>query len=230
MNKGLNRDSWLQTIPLQWQAARAGRGQSQLERHYLQKCKQASLLRLLGVLEGQHPPEKVHRLYTQKTKRRGGDKSQQRRSPNTSSPELLGPGKGTKRRPNQVCASEDYRAPEPEQLRPGRYKQPRAGLGWFPTEQPRAWAVWAGRLHAPWEGAGPVWLRHCEHTPVLFVCSVPPSPQRDWKSEPKKKKGVHHRPLCVRVEIRHWRDQQTEEAITEGTTLEATGNRLKPCR
>jgi len=26
-----------------------------------------------------------------------------------------------------------------------------------------------------------------------------------------------------------WRDQQTEEAITEGTTLEATGNRLKPC-
>ena len=27
---------------------------------------------------------------------------------NTSSPELLGPGKGSKRRPNQICASEDY--------------------------------------------------------------------------------------------------------------------------
>ena len=37
----------------------------------------------------------------------GGDKSQRPRSPNTWSPELLGPGKGTKRRPNQVCASED---------------------------------------------------------------------------------------------------------------------------
>ena len=61
-------------------------------------------------------------------------------------------------------------------------------------------------------------LRHCEHTPVLFVCSVPPSPQRDWKSEPKK--SVHHCPFCVRAEIRHWRDQQTEEAKTEGTTLE----------
>ena len=41
----------------------------------------------------------------------------------------------------------------------------------------------------------------------------------------KKKKSVHHRHLCVRVEIRHGRGQQTEEAITEGTTLEATGSR-----
>ena len=30
--------------------------------------------------------------------------TQQSRSPNTSSPELLGPGKSTKRRPNRVCA------------------------------------------------------------------------------------------------------------------------------
>ena len=38
------------------------------ERHYLPNCKQASLLtRLLGVLDGQHPPEKVRWLYTQKT-------------------------------------------------------------------------------------------------------------------------------------------------------------------
>ena len=38
----------------------------------------------------------------------GGDKPQRLCSPNTSSPELLGPGKGTKRRPNQVCAFEEY--------------------------------------------------------------------------------------------------------------------------
>ena len=31
-----------------------------------------------------------------------------------------------------------------------------------------------------------MWLRHCEHVPVLFVCSTPPSPQCNWKSEPKK--------------------------------------------
>ena len=76
--------------------------------------------------------------------------------------------------------------PEPEQLRPGRGMQPRASLGWFPVEQPRAWAVWAGRVHAPWVGAGPAWLRHCKQTPVLFVCSVPPSPQHYWTSESKK--------------------------------------------
>ena len=60
-----------------------------------------------------------------------------------------------------------------------------------------------------WVRAGPAWLRHCEHMPVLFVCSIPPSPQHDWTSEPKK--CVHHRPPCVRAEIRHWRDQQTEK-------------------
>ena len=46
----------------------------------------------------------------------GGDESQQLPSPNTWSPELLGPGKGTKRRPNQVCASEDFNSSAPEYL------------------------------------------------------------------------------------------------------------------
>ena len=67
------------------------------------------------------------------------------------------------------------RVPEPEWLGPGRCMQPRASLGLFPVEQPRARAVWAGRLHAPLAGADPVWLRHCDRTPVLFVCSIPPS-------------------------------------------------------
>ena len=34
-------------------------------------------------------------------------------------PELLGPGKGTKRSPDQICASEGYLSAEPERLRPG---------------------------------------------------------------------------------------------------------------
>ena len=63
--------------------------------------------KLLGGLDGQHLPEKVRRFYTQITEWRGGDKSQHWRPPNTS-PELLGSGKSTKRRPNRVCASEDY--------------------------------------------------------------------------------------------------------------------------
>ena len=70
------------------------------ERHYLP--------RLLGILDSQHPPEKVRWLYTQITEQQGGDKLQQLHSPNISLSELLGPGKGTKRRPNRICASEDY--------------------------------------------------------------------------------------------------------------------------
>jgi len=40
----------------------------------------------------------------------------------------------------------------------------------------------------PWAGANPVWSIHCEqspHTPLISVCSVPPSPQHNWTSEPK---------------------------------------------
>ena len=48
--------------------------------------------------------------------------------------------------------------------------------------------MWSGRLHVPRVEAGPVWLRHCEHTPVLFVCSVPPSPSATEQVSLKKKK------------------------------------------
>ena len=84
--------------------------------------------------------------------------------------------------------------PEPERLRPGRGMQHRTGLRRFPEEQPRAWAVWAGRAQAPCAGAAPVWLRYCKHTPVLFVCSIPPSRQCEWTSELKTVSTTA--PLC----------------------------------
>ena len=60
--------------------------------------------------------------------------------------------------------------------------------------------------------------------------SLPPHSATEQVSlKRKKKKSVLHHPLCIRAETRHRRVQQTEEAITEGTALEATGNRLKPC-
>ena len=40
--------------------------------------------------------------------------------------------------PTESAPLRTTRVPEPEQLRPGRCKQPRASLGWFPAEQPRA--------------------------------------------------------------------------------------------
>ena len=122
------------------------------------------------------------------------------------------------------------REPGTEWLRPGECIQPRDSIRQFLAEQkPRAWAVYTGKAHTPWEGAKPVWLNYYEHTPVIFVCSVPPSPHHDWTSEPKT--SDHHCPACVRVEIRHWRDQQTEEAkINRGNFFGRDRfNRLKPC-
>ena len=125
-----------------------------------------------------------------------------RRTPHHLSCSELGRAQNTG--PTESVPLRTTRVPEPEQLRLGKCIQPRAGSGQFLVEQPRDWAVWAGWAHAPSAGAGPVWLRHCKHAPVLFVCSVPPSPQGDWKSEPKK---CPPPPPCVRAEIRHRRDQ-----------------------
>ena len=81
------------------------------------------MLRLLGVLASHHPPDKGRQRYTQNTEQQGKAISRSNRARHT--PELLAPGKGRKRRPNRICASEDYLRAEPEQLRPGRCMQPR---------------------------------------------------------------------------------------------------------
>ena len=103
--------------------------------------------------------------------------------------------------PTESVPLRTIQVPEPERLGPGRCMQSRAGLKLFPAEQPRARAVWAGRLHVPGAGADPVWLRHCERTPVLFVCSITPSlpPHRATEQVSLKKKSVLHRPICVRA-------------------------------
>ena len=153
------------TIPLRWQAARAGSGQSQPQSDiiYQTSSRLLCLLRLLGVLD-RHPPKKVCQLYTQKTWVAGTG-------------EVISRSDHARQTPHHLSCSELRRAqnagpteesaplrttwvPEPERLRPGRCMQPRASLGRFPAEQPRAWAVWAGRVHVRWVGAGLVWLRH----------------------------------------------------------------------
>ena len=64
----------------------------------------------------------------------------------------------------------------------GSAHNPGPTLDSSPAEQPGAWAVQTGKAHTPWVGANPVWPRHCEHfphTPVIFVCHVPPSLQHN---------------------------------------------------
>ena len=142
-----------------------------LERHYLPNCKQASLLSLLGVLDSHHPPDKGRQRYTQNTEQQGKAISRSDRARHT--PEPLGPGKGTKRRPNQICASEGYLRADLSGLDQGGACS--LGLAsdgsWQSNVEPEQCA--------PCAGACPVGLRHGEHTPVLFVCSIPPSPQCD---------------------------------------------------
>ena len=86
-----------------------------------------------------------------------------------------------------------------------------------------------GYMRPEWGQAQCSWGIASNRQRYLFAVSLPPHSTTEQVSLQKKKKCVHHRPLCVRAETRHWRDQQTEEAITEGTALEATDNRLKPC-
>ena len=74
------------------------------------------MLRLLGVLGSHHLPEKGSQRYTQKTGQQG--KAISRSDHARQTPELLGPGKGRKRRPNRICASEDYLTAEPELCAP----------------------------------------------------------------------------------------------------------------
>ena len=44
------------------------------ERLYLSNCKEASLLRLLGVLDSHHRPEKESQWYTQKIEQQGRER------------------------------------------------------------------------------------------------------------------------------------------------------------
>ena len=54
---------------------------------------------------------------------------------------------------------------------------------------------------------------------MLFAVFLPPHSTTEQVSLKK----CPPPPPCVRAEIRHGRDQETEEAKTEGTALEVTG-------
>jgi len=70
-----------------------------------------------------------------------------------------------------------------------------------------------GQAQCSWDTAS---TRQC----YLYATSLLPHSATE---QVKLKESVHHRSLCIRVEIRHWRDQQTEEAKTKETALEVTG-------
>ena len=162
------------------------------ERHYLPNCKQASLLTKSSWGSGQSSSAWEGAPVVHPENRAAGTGEAISCSDHTlqtpHQPSCSDLGRAQNTGPMESVPLRTTWVTEPERLGPGRCMQPRAGLGWLPAKQPRAWAVWAGRVHTLWAGAGPVWLRHCEHTPVLTLCSIPPSPQCDWTNEPKEKK------------------------------------------
>ena len=111
------------------------------------------------------------------------------RSPNTWSPELLGPGKGKKRTPNQVCALVEYPRIWTWAAKTLEVHETQCPLWTVPLQSILGPEQYRPRKHTPpWAGIKPVWSIHCKHSshmPVIFVCSVPPSPQHNWTSEPK---------------------------------------------
>ena len=59
------------------------------------------------------------------------------------------------------------------------------------------------------------------HTRKWYLSAVPLPPHSTIEQVNLNKRP--RLPACVRAEIRHWRDQQTEAKYTEGTTSEGTG-------
>ena len=65
--------------------------------------------------------------------------------------------------------------PEPERLGPGSAGSPGPATDGSQRSNLEPESVGREATHTVnGEGADPVWLRHFEHTPVLFVCSIPP--------------------------------------------------------
>ena len=67
-----------------------------------------------------------------------------------------------------------------------------------------------------------MWPRHCEHIPVLFVCSIPPS--HSTTEQVSLKKVTTTAPLVSRQKLdTEETSKQKKLKLTEGTTLEVTG-------
>ena len=129
-------------------------------------------------------------------------------------------GKAQNTGPIESAPLRGTRIPEPEWLRPGKCKQPRASLRQFPTEQPRAQAVLKGKAHSPWAGANSVWPRQCITCQCyLFGTYFPPystTEQVSWKKCPPP-------PLVSGQKLdTEETSKQKKLKQTEGTALEVT--------
>ena len=138
-----------------------------------------------------------------------------------------GLGRAKKAHPTKSVPLRSMQEPEPEQLRPGKCMKHRVHFGQYPYR-----ATWS------LSSTDPESTRHREleqthcgpytastphtHQWSLFAVFLPPHNTTKQVSLTK----WPTLPTCVRVEIKHWRDLETEEAKInkeEGPALEVTG-------
>ena len=108
--------------------------------------------------------------------------------------------------------------PEPEQLRPGRSPGPASDDSWWSNLEPEQCGQ-GEHMRREWRQAQCGWDTASTCQCYLFAASLLPHSATEQVSL----NTCPPLPPCVRADIRHWRDQQTEEAKTDRC------NRLKPC-
>ena len=196
------------------------------ERHHLPNCKQASLLtktswdsgRSTSTWEGAPVVHPENRMAG--TGEVIGPSDHAHQTPGHLSCSNL--GRAQNAGPTEFAPLRTTRVPEPEPLRPGKCIQHMAGLRQFPAERLEPDQCRQGK-HKHRERGQTQCGQDTASTPhtcqcYLFAVFLPPH----CTIEQVSLKNCPPPPPCVRVEIRHWRDQQTEEAKTEGTALEVT--------
>ena len=144
-----------------------------LERLYLPNCKQAPLLRLLGVLDSHHLPHKGRQRSTQKTEQQRQKRRQVAVTVLAKHLSYLDLGRAQNAGPTK---SEPLRATrEPSLSGLDRRGACRLGPVSDGSQQSNVVPEWC----KPCAWPCPAWLRHCEHMPVLFAYSIPTFPQCD---------------------------------------------------
>ena len=147
-------------------------------------------------------------------------------SPSTGHLSSLGLGRAQNASPTESVPLWSTWEPEPEQLRARKCTKPRARFGQLPCRT--TWSLssvdWESTCAVSWGKPSVVHtLRALPiHTSDMFAVFFPPHSTTEQVSLNKWPPW----PPCVRAEIRHWTDLQTEEAKInkeEGTALEVTG-------
>ena len=157
--------------------------------------------------------------------------------PETGVPRNQGWYRGTAQNagPTESAPLWSTQVPEPEWLKPGKCIKPRATSDSSQQSNLEPEHCRQGKhTHREWGHTHREWGQtQCGRDTAstrqgyLFAASLPPHSTTEQVS--LKKKKVSSTIPFVSGRKPDTGDQQTEEAITEGNALEATGHRLKPC-